>query len=112
MHAQVQALLIQGSDNATLMRTRWENGEAFDTLSKDGAVTSYLRDFAEDNTTANWVAKGVKSDAFDNYAFSATPGVLSDPIQDSDDTANYWLIKVIGTESRSLSETDRTTLIG
>jgi hypothetical protein len=110
-HAQVQALLIQGSDNATLMRTRWENGEAFDTLSKDGAVTSYLRDFAEDNTTANWVAKGAKSDAFDNYTFSASPSVLSDPIQDTDDTTNYWLIKVMGTESRSLSETDRTTLV-
>jgi hypothetical protein len=112
VHAQLQALLIKGSDNATVLRTRWENGEAFDTLSADSAVSSYQRDFAADNTTANWVAKGVKSDGFDNYAFSATPGVLSDPIQDTDDTTTYWLMKVTGTEERALSEADRTTLIG
>jgi hypothetical protein len=112
VHAQVQALLIKGSDNATLMRTRWENGEAFDTLSTDSAVSSYQRDFAADNTTVNWVAKGVKSDAFDNYVFSATPGVLSDPIQDTDDTTTYWLIKVTGTELRPLTDSDRTTLVG
>jgi len=111
VHAQLQALLIKGSDNATVLRTRWENGEAFDTLSADSAVSSYQRDFAADNTTVNWVAKGVKSDAFDNYAFSATPGVLSDPIQDTDDTTTYWLIKVTGTEERTLSESDRTILI-
>jgi hypothetical protein len=111
VHAQVQALLIQGSDNATLMRTRWENGEAFDTLSKDGAVSNNLQDLATDNT-ANWVAKGIKSTAFDNYTFNATPGVLSDPIQDSDDTGKYWVIKVITTEQRPLSDDDRTTLIG
>ena len=111
-HAQVQALLVSGSDNATLIRTRWENGEALDTLSTDSAVSSYLRDFAADNTTISWVAKGVKSTAFDNYTFSATPGVLSDPIQDNDDTTSYWLIKVITTEQRPLSDDDRTTLIG
>ena len=110
-HAQVQALLISGSDNAMLMRTRWENGEAFDTLSKDSAVSSSVQDLASDNTF-NWVAKGIKSMAFDNYTFNATPGVLSDPIQDSDDTGKYWVIKVLATEQQPLSETDRTTLIG
>jgi hypothetical protein len=112
--AQVQALLVTDSDNATLLRTRWENGEAFDTLSTDSAVSSYLRDFAADNTTINWVAKGVKSTAFDNYTFSEvwSPGLISDLIQDGDDTGKYWVIKVLAREQQPLSETDRTTLIG
>jgi hypothetical protein len=111
-HAQVQALLIQGSDNATQLRARWEDGEAFDTLSTDNSVSSYQRDLAADNTTINWVARGIKSTAFDNYTFSETSvGVLSDPILDTDSSENYWVIKVIAWQSRPLSESDRSTLI-
>lgn len=111
-HAQVQALLVTGSDNATLMRTRWENGEAFDTLAEDESVSASIRDTGTDNATANWVARGIKSVAFDNYTFSATPGVLSEPIQDSDSSGKYWVIKVLATEWRQLSDTDRDTLVG
>ena len=109
--AQVQALLVTDSDNATLLRTRWENGESFDTLSTDSAVSNNLQELATDNAV-NWVAKGIKSMAFDNYTFNATPGVLSDPIQDSDDAGKYWVIKVLATELRPLTDSDRTTLIG
>jgi hypothetical protein len=112
-HAQVQALLITGSDNAALMRTRWENGEAFDTLTSDNSVSSYERDFAADNTTIEWVAKGIKSNAFDNYTFSenTTLGVISQPILDTDSAENYWVIRVSAKESRPLSDTDRDTLV-
>jgi len=112
-HAQVQALLVTGSDNATQLRARWEDGEAFDTLSTDNSVSSYQRDFAVDNTTINWVAKGIKSMAFDNYTFSenATLGVISQPILDSDSSENYWVIRVLAKELRPLSEGDRDTLI-
>lgn len=112
-HAQVQALLIQGSDNATQLRTRWENGEAFDTLSTDNSVSSYQRDTAADNTTIEWVPRGIKSEAFDNNTFSENTSldVISQPILDSDGSDNYWLIKVIAWQSRPLSESDRNTLI-
>jgi hypothetical protein len=110
--AQVQALLITGSDNATQLRARWEGGEAFDTLSTDNSVSSYQRDLAADNTTINWVARGIKSVAFDNYTFSVEPGGgPSEPIRDSDTSEDYWVIKVITRELRPLSESDRATLI-
>ena len=111
--AQVHALLIQGSDNATQLRARWEAGEAFDTLTSDNSVSSYQRDFAADNTTIEWVAKGIKSVAFDNYTFSenTTSGVISPTIPDTDNPDNYWLIKVLARQSRPLSESDRATLI-
>jgi hypothetical protein len=110
--AQVQALLITGSDNATQLRARWEGGEAFDTLSTDNSVSSYQRDLAADNTTINWVARGIKSVAFDNYTFSVEPGGgPSEPIPDSDASEDYWVIKVITREPRPLSESDRATLI-
>lgn len=111
-HAQVQALLITGSDNATQLRARWEAGEAFDTLSTDNSVSSYQRDLAADNTTVNWVPRGIKSVAFDNYTFSVAPGGgPSELIQESDGSEDYWVIKVIARESRPLSESDRATLI-
>lgn len=111
-HAQVQALLVAGADDAAQLRARWEAGEAFDTLISEKAVSSYQRDFATDNATmVEWVAKGTKSAAFDDFVFNATPGVLSDPIQDSDDTGSYWLAKVVARESRALSDGDRETLV-
>jgi hypothetical protein len=112
-HAQVQALLVTGSDNATQLRARWEAGEAFDTLSTDNSVSSYQRDFAADNTTIEWVAKGIKSNAFDDYTFTenTTLDVISQPILDTDSTENYWVIRVLAKESRPLSDTDRDTLI-
>ena len=94
------------------MRTRWEDGEAFDTLTSDNSVSSYQRDFAADNSTIEWVAKGIKSVAFDNYTFSVAPGGgPSELIQESDGSEDYWVIKVITREPRPLSETDRSTLI-
>lgn len=111
-HAQVQALLITGADDAAQLRARWEAGEDFNALTSEKSVSSYQRDLAADNTTIEWVAKGIKSDAFDDFVFSATPGMLSDPIQDSDETGSYWLIRVVATEKRALSESDRDTLVG
>ncbi len=111
-HARVQALLVSGADDAAQLRARWEAGEAFDILAEEESVSESLRDTDSDNTaTIEWVAKGIKSEAFDNYTFNATPDVLSDPIQDSDSTGSYWLIKVVARESRPLSESDRNTLI-
>jgi hypothetical protein len=113
-HAQVQALLVTGSDNATQLRARWEAGEAFDALTSDNSVSSYQRDFAADNTTIEWVAKGIKSTAFDDYTFSenTTLGVISQPMPDTDNPDNYWLTKkVADTAWTPLSETDRSTLI-
>jgi parvulin-like peptidyl-prolyl isomerase len=112
-HAQVQALLVTGADEATQLRAKWEAGEAFDTLAEEQSVSESLRGTDSDNTsTTEWMAKGIKNAAFDDFAFSATPGVLSDPIQDSDSTGSYWLIRVVARESRALSESDRDTLVG
>ncbi len=110
-HAQVQALLVTGADAATVLRARWEAGEDFDTLADEDSVSESLGHITADNTTIEWVAKGIQSEAFDNCTFSATPGVLSDPIQDSDSTGSYWLIRVVARESRVLSESDRDNLV-
>ena len=111
-HAQVQALLVAGADAATVLRDRWGAGEDFDTLVDEDSVSESLGHITADNITMEWVAKGIQSEAFDNCTFSATPGVVSDPIQDSDSTGSYWLIRVVARESRSLSVSDRDTLVG
>ncbi|MBN2098765.1 MAG: SurA N-terminal domain-containing protein [Dehalococcoidia bacterium] len=111
-HAQVQALLVLGADDAAQLRARWEAGERFDTLSEEESVSESLKDVSTDNGTSEWVAKGIKSTAFDGFVFSATPGMLSDPIQDTDSTGSYWLTTVVARESRTLSESDRDLLVG
>jgi flagellar basal body-associated protein FliL len=113
-HAQVQALLVTGADAATVLRARWEAGEDFDTLADEDSVSESLGHITADNTSIEWVAKGIKSEAFDNYTFREvwSPVVISDPIQDSDSTGSYWLIRVVARESRPLSDSDRETLVG
>jgi hypothetical protein len=119
-HAQVEALLIQGSENATAVRDRWmgaaDQDAEFQLLAADNAtykaVKKYLKTNA-DNTTVAWVAKGVESTAFDDYTFSenTTPGVISQLIRDTDTSENYWVTRVLAIEWTPLSETDRSTLI-
>jgi hypothetical protein len=119
-HAQVEALLIQGSENATAVRDQWmgaaDQDAEFQLLAADNAtykaVKKYLKTNA-DNTTVVWVAKGVESTAFDDYTFSEniTLGVISQPIRDTDSSENYWVTKVLAIEWTPLSETDRATLI-
>jgi flagellar basal body-associated protein FliL len=118
-HAQVQALLITGSDNATAVRDQWmgaaDQDAEFQLLAADNAtykpVKKYLKT-NEDNTTIVWVAKGIESTAFDNYTFSVElDGEIGQPFPDSEGSENYWVIKVLARESRPLSESDRTTLI-
>jgi hypothetical protein len=112
-HAQVQALLVTGADDATQLRARWEAGEDFDTLADEDSVSESLGHITVDNTTMEWVAMGTKSAAFDGYAFGEvwSSGMISDPIQDTDSTGSYWLIRVLARESRTLSESDRDTLV-
>jgi hypothetical protein len=119
-HAQVEALLIQGSENATAVRDQWmgaaDQDAEFQLLAADNAtykvVKKYLKTNA-DNTTVVWVAKGVESTAFDDYTFSenTTLGVISQTIPDSDSSGSYWVTKVLAIEWTPLSETDRSTLI-
>ncbi len=109
--ARVQALLITSADNASLMRTRWENGADFDTLAAEAWVSTSIRDTESDNTTPKWVSKGIQSDTFDNYTFTMPLGMLGDPVQDGEGSENYWLIDVLAREARQLSESDRDTLV-
>jgi hypothetical protein len=110
-HARVQALLVTGADNASLMRTKWENGVAFDTLAEEAWVSDSVPETETDNTTPKWVAREIQSTTFDNYTFNMPLGMLGDPVQDGDGSGNYWLINVLAREARQLSESDRDTLV-
>jgi hypothetical protein len=110
-HARVQALLITGADNSSLMRTKWENGAAFDALAEEAWVSDSIADTDTDNITPKWVARGIQSTTFDNCTFNMPLGMLGDPVQDGDGSGNYWLINVLAREARQLSESDRDTLV-
>ncbi len=110
-HARVQALLITGADNASLMRTKWENGAAFDSLADEAWVSDSFADTDTDNITPKWVARGIQSTTFDNCTFNMPLGMMGDPVQDGDGSGNYWLINVLAREARQLSEGDRDTLV-
>ena len=113
-HVRVQAMLVAGADNATAVRDRWLAGEDFNTLVADYSPSKYYPKTSSDNTTVEWIPRGIESAAFDEYAFAegSENVTVSEAIPESAGSENYWLIKVLEKGSRLLSESDRGTLIG
>jgi hypothetical protein len=116
-HVRVQAVLIEGTDNAAAVRDRWLAGDDFDTLVSDYSPSEYYPKTSSDdtdNTTVEWLPEGIESAAFDDYAFAqgVDNGALSESIAESADSEDYWLIRVLEKGSRLLSEDDRDTLVG
>ncbi|HJX70260.1 MAG TPA: SurA N-terminal domain-containing protein [Dehalococcoidia bacterium] len=104
-HVQVQAMLVAGADNATAVRDRWLAGENFNTLVADYSPSKYYPNTSSDNTTVEWIPQGIESAAFDEYAFAegSENSTVSDAISESEGSDNYWLIKVLAKEDRTLS---------
>ncbi len=119
-HARVQAILVTGLDNATEVRDRWVNtanpDEEFQILVSDNSPYSLVNNYPEikaDNTTVEWLPKGIQTTAFDNFTFDREVPLLtiSDPIRDSESSENYWVIKVLERADRPYSESDRHILV-
>jgi hypothetical protein len=112
-YVRVQAMLVAGADNATAVRDRWLAGEDFNTLVTDYSPSKYYPSTSSDNTTVEWIPRGIESAAFDDYAFAdgSENSTVSDAIPESAGSGNYWLIKVLEKGSRLLSDGDRSTLI-
>jgi hypothetical protein len=110
-HVHVQAMLVTGSDNATAVKARWSEG-----------ITQLSTAFPEaryypTKEGVEWLPKGIESTSFDDYAFgegarTENLGLISDPIEDGDESGKFWVIQVLGTADRPLSEDDRNELTG
>ncbi len=108
-HVHVQAILVTGSDNATAAKARWSEGMT--QLSTDFPDARYY----PTKEGVEWLPKGIESTSFDDYAFgegakTENLGLISDPIEDSDESGKFWVIQVLGAADRPLSEDDRNEL--
>lgn len=110
-HVHIRAILVTGSDNATAVKERW--GEDMKQLAVAFSASQYYP------TTDNveWVPRGMESSAFDDYAFGEGAnadnlGPISDPIEDSEESGKFWVIQVLGSADRPLSEDHRAALTG
>jgi parvulin-like peptidyl-prolyl isomerase len=107
--AQTKVMLLGSEQEASEVRARLEAGEDFATLAKELSQHADSKDKGGEFE----VSQGTMSSAFDEFAFSADVGVLSQPIRD--DTVSteggYWLLKVAEIDSnRQIDEDDRTLL--
>ncbi len=110
-HVHVQAILVTGSDNATAVKGRW--GEGIKKLVEAFSASQYYP--TEDGV--EWVPRGIGSSAFDDYAFgegakAENLGLISDPIEDGEESGKFWVIQVLGTADRPLGEDHRAELTG
>jgi len=87
--------------------------EFIDEDAKIVQVKVMLLSRSKDNGGDLEVSQGTMSSVFDEFAFSADVGVLSQPIRDDtvSTTGGYWLLKVAEIDSnRQIDEDDRTLL--
>ena len=106
-HARIQAILVVGSDNATVVKERW--GEGIEQLAEDFSASRYY----PNSDNVEWVPMGLESSTFDDYIFgegSDDLGRISEPIEDSENSGSYWIIQVLGKEDRPLSEGHRSAM--
>lgn len=90
---QINAMLLESEAKALEVRDQLVAGEDFATLAEEDSLLG-ISDFG-------WHPQGILTDQLgydivDDYAFSAEPGTLSDPLYDEERTKNigYWLVKV------------------
>ena len=110
-HVHVQAILVTGSDNATAVKARWSEG-----ITQLSTAFSDARYYPTEEGV-EWLPKGLESTSFDDYAFgegarTENLGLISDPIEDSDETGKFWVIQVLGTMDRPLSDDHTSELTG
>jgi parvulin-like peptidyl-prolyl isomerase len=106
---QVKVMLLSSEQQANEVRARLEAGEDFATLAEEFSQHGESKDNGGDLE----VSQGTMSSVFDEFAFSADVGVLSQPIRDDTvgTTGGYWLLKVAEIDSnRQIGEDDRTLL--
>jgi hypothetical protein len=111
---RVQAMLVTASDNATAAREQWAAGADFDQLTTDfSSSTSYGKSSA--GSEGEWMPRGMGEATFDDFAFGEGSGdkfgLISDPIEDSEQAGKFWLIRVSGKEVTPLSQDDRDVLV-
>ena len=109
--AQVKVMLLGSEQEANEVRAELEAGKDFATLAEDFSQ----HDESRENGGEFEVSQGMMSSAFDDFAFSAEIGVLSQPIPD--DTVftegGYWLLRVTEIDNnRQIEEEDRDLLKG
>lgn len=107
-HAHIQAILVVGSDNATVVKERWSEG--IEQLAEDFSASRYY----PNTDNVEWVPIGLESSTFDDYVFgkgSDNLGWISDPIEDSEHSGSYWVVQVLGKEDRPLGEDHRNVLV-
>ena len=116
--AHVQAILLGSQEEAQDVRASLEASEDFDKDFADLAKELSQHDASkEDGGDLDWLAPGIMSSAFDEFAFNAEIelGTLSEPIRD--DTVitkgGYWLLEVVDEdEDRQIEDDDRDLLKG
>ena len=116
--AHIQAILLGSQEEAQDVRASLEASEDFDKDFADLAKELSQHDASkEDGGDLDWLAPGVMSSAFDEFAFNAEIelGTLSESIRD--DTVitkgGYWLLEVVDEdEDRQIEDDDRDLLKG
>ena len=100
----IMAILLESESQALEIRDRLENSENFTSLAEEFALDYYAKNVNQGDY--GWHPEVIFSERYlgspvaVEYAFSAEPGTLSQPLYDEEKSKQlgYWLINVVDTE--------------
>lgn len=106
LQARIEVIATASREEAQAAIDRINAGEEFGAVARD---VSTEPDVAETGGVKEYAPKGSFNAAYDNFAFTADVGVLSEPLSDASGT-NWYVVRVIDRSEQPATEAHRTSL--
>lgn len=106
LQARLEVIATDSREDAQAAIDRINAGEEFAAVARD---VSTEPDVADTGGVKEYAPKGSFNAAYDNFAFTADIGVLSEPLSDASET-RWYVVRVIDRSEQPATEAHRTSL--
>lgn len=106
LQARIEVIATESREDAQAAIDRINAGEEFAAVARD---VSTEPDVADTGGVKEYAPKGAFNTAYDNFAFTADIGVLSEPLSDASGT-RWYVVRVIDRSEQPATESHRTSL--
>jgi hypothetical protein len=105
--AKVEVILVRTEDDARAAIARITAGEDFATVAKEMSAEP---DVATTGGVHPYAIKDTLNLAYEDYAFSAEPGKLSDPIASKATSGGFYVVEVVDRSDQPVTDGQKSTI--
>ena len=104
--AKVQVILTKTEDDAKKAIARINAGEDFATVAKSVSAET---DVATTGGVHPYAIRGTLNSAWEDFAFSAAPGKLSDPLKSNASSGGFYVVQLVDRSDQPLTDAQKST---